>query len=583
MKPFLTIASLSVMIFMLLLAACGSPTPTPNPTPTPTVEPTPSPTPTPTAPPPTPTIAPSPTPTPVATPTATPTPILVPTPPGKSGGTLTTVSLANVPHFDVHQDIQETLTTLGPGLVYSRLLRLRTGPDEEVPQPSLLLECELCESWEMMDPLTYRFHIRQGIRWQNIPPVNGRELTADDVVLSYERQRTPGFPNAFLLQNIQAVEAEDPYTLKITLDPGFPDADSLLALANGHTKVVAREAVEEKGDLTQGPVIGSGPWIWKSTDNNIGSDFTRNPDYFEDGLPFLDEFVVRLIRDDGTRLAAFATGGVDTYRIPPEDFTLLSTSGAEFNSFFTRQGGEGLLLTMNVSAPPFDDHQIRKAVLKSLDPWLYLDTIWAGQGFVSLGMPVQSPGWLLTRDEMREAYFADPAGAGEILAGLDVPGTIEFDLTVADFGDLYLEQGRRLEDDLRSVGFAPMLRVLNPTQYADRVWRDKDYQLSIGVMPPSATTNNFLFKLLHSGAPGGNISAHSDAYLDERIALQAVETDSSARGKMARELQRYLLHQAYMISPVTRGDRWVYAPRVSGFSPNTGISEYFYWAKTWVE
>ena len=104
------------------------------------------------------------------------------------GGSLATVALANVPHLDVHQEVQETLTSLGPGIAYSRLLRLRTGPEDQVPQPSLLLECELCDGWQMVEPLTYRFQIRKGIRWHDIPPVDGRELVASDLVFSYGRQ-----------------------------------------------------------------------------------------------------------------------------------------------------------------------------------------------------------------------------------------------------------------------------------------------------------------------------------------------------------------------------------------------------------
>ena len=492
------------------------------------------------------------------------------------------MTFANVPHLDVQQEVQETLTSMGPGIAYSRLLRLRTGPDGTIPQPSLLLECELCESWQMVDHLTYRFQLRKGVRWQDISPVNGRELVAEDVVFSYERQRTPGYSNAPLLQNLQTVEAEGPYTLRITVNPGFPDADFLLSLADGHTKVVAEEAVNVNGDLREGPVIGSGPWIWRSTRDNVGSVFEKNPDYFEKGLPFADTFVIRVIREEETRLAAFLAGEVDVYLTSPETWERIERTSREFN-FLSKQGGTGLILTMNVSASPFDNLQVRRAVLKALDPWDYVDAIWAGQGFASLGMPVGRPDWHLSREEMRETYFADPSGARELLLGSGLPTPVKFDLTVADFGDIYLEQGKRIEENLRSVGFDPAFKVLNPSQYADTVWRDRKYQLAVGELPPTSTTNSFLFAILHGTLGRWNVLAHSDVQLDAMIDEQAVESDPARRGELVREIQRYLLDQAYLFSPVTGGARWAYNARVKGFYPNTAASEYFHWAKTWVE
>ena len=487
--------------------------------------------------------------------------------------------------MDVHQEIQPALTSLGPGIVYSRLLRLRSGPEDEVPLPSLLLECDLCERWEMVDPWTYRFELREGIKWQNIPPVNGRELVAEDIVFSYERQRTTGWANAPLLQNMESVEAEGKYILNITLDPDFPDADFLVALADGHTKVVAKEAVEVNGDLKNGPVIGSGPWIWKSTQIDVGSTFEKNPDYFEDGLPFADEFVTRVIRGGPeSRLAAFLTGAVNVYSPSPESWNVLQgRPDVGFNSFLSNHGGSGLILTMNVSAPPFDNLQVRKAVLKALDPWDYLRATWADQGFVSLGMPVQSPDWLLAQDEMRETYFADPSSVSDILedAGVELP--LRFELIVADFGDTHLKQGQQIGDDLRAVGLEPTPTILNPILYTDRVWRNKDYQIAIGALPPTTTTNGFLFSILHGASGPRSVLAHSDSRLDEMIVQQAVENDAMQRGEMVREIQRYLLEQAYLFSPVTGGSRWVTAPGVRGFHPNVAASEYFFWAKTWVE
>ena len=49
----------------------------------------------------------------------------------------------------------------------------------------------LAESWELADANTLVFHVRKGVHWQDKPPLNGRELTADDVVFSLRRDFDP--------------------------------------------------------------------------------------------------------------------------------------------------------------------------------------------------------------------------------------------------------------------------------------------------------------------------------------------------------------------------------------------------------
>ena len=103
----------------------------------------------------------------------------MPAPQGSQGGSLTIASAVHLPHRDVHQEVQEALTALGPGMAYSRLLRLRSG--EGLEQPHLMLECDLCESWKLTSDLVYEFRLRSDVRWQNVEPVNSRPLVAGDL------------------------------------------------------------------------------------------------------------------------------------------------------------------------------------------------------------------------------------------------------------------------------------------------------------------------------------------------------------------------------------------------------------------
>src|SRR5215468_5050379 len=90
-------------------------------------------------------------------------------------------------HFDPHQTISfKTHTTLS--FVYSKLVRHKVGP--EVRPGTFTVEPDLAERWEELDDTTYVFHLRKGVKWHNKPPLNGRELVAEDVKFTYDRFRT---------------------------------------------------------------------------------------------------------------------------------------------------------------------------------------------------------------------------------------------------------------------------------------------------------------------------------------------------------------------------------------------------------
>ena len=531
--------------------------------------------------------APAPTTVPVATvvPTSTPVPESLPGAVVNRGGSLTVAGFADVPHRDVHQTVQETLASLGPGLAYSRLLRLQPGSGED--QPSLLLECDLCSSWELTSDFAYRFQLREDVRWQNIAPVNGRALVADDLVYSYDRMRTPGWASAGLFASLGQVETLGPHSLKIDLTSA--DADALLSLADGHSKIVAREVVEQFGDLRKSPVVGTGPWIWVESTDPGATLLRRNPDYFEAGLPFLEELAFRPIKSDGNtnspgieRLAAFQGGMVDMAILPPSEWRELQNSGAKVRSVLSRQAGTGVALARNVQSQELADVAVRRAILRAIDPWNYVDTVWSGQGFVSVGIPVRSPESLLDRNEMRSQYFADPGMARDALSGPLGAGEIEITVRTEYFGDAYLGLEQRLSDDLRQVGFNPVIRRLNPSQFSESVLNQRDYQIALGVLPPTSTTNSFLTALLHSQGRW-NLSGHQDRELDAMIERQASEFDPVKRGEMLKEIQRRVLDQAYLFSPVTGASRWVFDPMVQGFHPNTALSEYHYWSRVWLD
>jgi peptide/nickel transport system substrate-binding protein len=431
----------------------------------------------------------------------------------------------------------------------------------------------------MTDQVTYVFHVRKDVRWQDVAPVEGRALTAHDLVFSYQRQRTQGWPNASLLQAMDRMEALDDYTLRFTLR--YPDADFLLGLGDGHSKIVAREVVETYGDLKEAPVIGTGPWLWVSTQRDIGTFLKRNPGYFEQGIPKLDELRILVLRDEETRYAAFATRTVDAYLMRPGQLTRVSQEMTSAQIVRSRYGGGGVALVINSGKEPLGDRNVRRAVFKGLDPWSDLEAVWGGQGYVGLGLPAVRPDWLLSEAEMR-GYFGDIIQARELLKQAGFSSSLVFELSLADYGEPYLEYGRHIQEALQRAGFDPKVRLVDPYELSTDVLPNRDFQVLLTPLPPAGIPNDYLLSILSSRGRW-NVSGHADGTLDRLIEEQATEVDADKRAGLVRAIQVRLLEQAYMFVPVSNESVWAIWPRVKGFYPNGALSEYFFWAAVSVE
>ena len=442
----------------------------------------------------------------------------------------------------------------------------------------MLVECELCESWEIEDEKTFVFRLRQDVQWQDASPVDGRNLTGEDIAFSYNRQRQPGAPNAPLLFAIGDVELIGPNTLRIFLEA--PDADFLASLADGHSKIVAREAVEVNGNLENGPTIGSGPWILTGTQPGALHTFTRNPAYFEWDLPFVEHLKIHVIPDTATRDAAFRVNALDVQQMGPEEWQDFRERRPDMPVTMISEPGTGLEAALKTSAPPFDDPRIRRAVLLSMDPWQAIADIWSGSAFVSLGSPVVAPNWLLPMDELQQ-FFGQPQLARDLVEETGVQTPVPVVIKAGDFGPQYLDHAQRIASEMNSVGFDATVEVLNRRVYGEEVWLGGDYSMFVGPTAPVATPNGYLLPVLHSRGQW-NTTEHHNEVLDALIEGQAGEYDMAVRREAFLEIQRTALEQAYRFMPATRVSVWTWWPRVQNFYPNFAGSEYFHWARVWV-
>src|SRR6266702_5051845 len=228
--------------------------------------------------------------------------------PPKRGGILR-VRGYDPPHFDHHFTLNvRTNATLS--FAYSTLVRYKVGAD--VRPGTFTIEPHLAERWEQPDDTTYIFHLRHGVTWHNKPPLNGRELVADDVQFTYDR-----FLNEKAnilretLEPVERVEVVDRYTVKFVLKEPFVWLPNRLADSSGMW-IIAPEVVEKFGDLKKPEsAIGTGPFILERYEPNLKTVFKRNPEYFLAGQPSVDGVEWLVLEDESTGLAMYRTGQID--------------------------------------------------------------------------------------------------------------------------------------------------------------------------------------------------------------------------------------------------------------------------------
>lgn len=233
----------------------------------------------------------------------------------------------------------------------------------------------LAESWDIPNPRTVIFHLRKGVKWHDKPPVNGREVTAEDMKWSWERLTKTATSGIAQIEKQQAggkitYTAVDRYTFKVE----FAKADmrSMFTLRDWY-RHTAREVIEKYGDQNDWKnVVGNGPFIL--TDYVSGSSLTykSNPNYWETDpegrkLPYIDGFKILIIGDLSTRLAALRAGKIDMLSEvewrDAEDILKTSPEIQTTGPYAWTQMG----VSMNASMKPFTDVRVRRALLMAID------------------------------------------------------------------------------------------------------------------------------------------------------------------------------------------------------------------------
>lgn len=517
----------------------------------------------------------------------------------KRGGTLRGTIPNDPPVLDPYKSIS-FLTLIPASFVYSRLLRYKPQADP-AKWGDREAEGDLAESWEASpDALTWTFHLREGVTFHDVAPVNGRPVDSEDVVLSWERWLALPAANAKQLNMIERVEAPDPRTVVITLNLPYAPFETIIASPN-YFWIMPKEVANDGIDLTQ-TMLGSGPFLFDSYEPGVAMRFRSNPNYWEQGLPYVDGVDLHIIKDPATTLSNFMTGGLDVHAFTnPRDVAEIRRQKPEvkLDEFL-----QTLLLFSYVQPiseghehysadSPFNDERVRRALSMALDRDALLQVLYQGEGKWNTLVPAGFTKFHLNPKDDAAAYGEaanyfkfDIEGARKLLADAGYPDGISAQMHYTNnaYGDLFNQSAEVINRMWNDAGIKTTLAPEDyRSQYISSTFLGNFDGVAYGPQSGFDEADQYLFSMLHSSSER-NHSKINDPELDKLIEAQRVELDSEARVELMHDIQKLIADKMYYIPTVVGKSYYAQHPNVKGFTfgafYSLGTESY---ARVWLE
>ena len=481
----------------------------------------------------------------------------------KTGGRYQIAINQEVASLDVFATGSFTAPTSSSAYAQSRLFKYRTGPGYDSAQRES--EGDLVTSFEIVDDLTWILKIREGVKFHNVAPVNGRELDAEDIVFSWQRfVGMPAVKSGDITPYIKDVEALDSNTIQISLNRPYA---SLLALLT-HPQyfwIFPREA-DGQFDPEQTP-IGTGPFIFESHEPSVSIKWNRNPDYFVPGLPYLDGVDLLVVSEYVQQVNQFRAGRLSELvpQAPDVSGIVNAVEGVQVipTPIANAVGGMGFGRLTPLS-PFATDERVRRAVSVTIDRDGLQDAISNKAIWEQAGYPIQGAHnnfvtaslahfWVDPRSsengEAAQWFQHDPAEARKLLAAAGADQT-PFDLhrTVQAYGTPYDSAAEAIVPMLEEGGFQLDVQVddYRSQWQAENIWGGEAtgmmYGLGTSYQDPEGELNYFF-----GATSRRNQLQVEDAKLADMMEVSQGTTDDATHVELLGDLQRYLGTKMYFV------------------------------------
>jgi len=475
----------------------------------------------------------------------------------------------------------------------------------------------LAKTWEFTDPGTYVVYLRQGIHWQNIPPANGREFTADDVVYHYGREYGLGAgftkPSPYNLSayaawaNCISVTATDKYTVVFKWKTPNPEYIMENMQSNTYTNLIeCPDAVKQWGDVTDWRhAIGTGPWILKDFVSGSSATMVKNPDYWgyderypQNKLPYIDTFKILIMTDTATALAAMRSGKIDAmHPLSVQQAQSMQKTNPEILQITVPASGAEAL-NMRIDKTPFNDIRVRKAMQMAIN----LPDI-AKNYYLGAVDPIPQVltssymnGWGFPYDqwpqELKDEYAYNPTGAKQLLADAGYATGFKTNIVADNSGDMNLLQ--IVKSYFAAINIDMEIRTLDPTSWTSFVMTNHSQDAMAYRSGFAAGTTFDFIRVLNRYQTGnsGNFSMVSDSVFDSYYPAAIAATTVDQVKQIIKNANEEAARQHWAIGLLQPMTYALCQPWLKGYSgQNNAISGAgggptllsFYPARFWVD
>jgi peptide/nickel transport system substrate-binding protein len=333
------------------------------------------------------------------------------------------------------------------------------------PQPML------AESWEFSsDFKQLKLNLRKGVHFHS-----GREFTSDDVKWNIQFVRDPKIAaGALVLQSkwFTTIDTPDKYTVVLGSDQPRPATFDFFEYF---------DIVDSDTAAAQTTLIGTGPFKFVEWTQGIHMLFTRNTDYWQSGLPYLDQVVINVLSDGQAMVAQLEAGALDIADNPPlADFARL---GKDPNYRTVTVASGTNVIGLNTTLPPTDNKLVRQALNYAIDRKRVVETVYLGTGSPE-SLPWE-PNSLAFDAAKNAAYPFDPEKAKALLGQAGV-SNLAFDLVITTGNAQTSSLAELYQASLASLGITLNIQPYQTATYLDQINNHKYTGAYIGTVAYAA-------------------------------------------------------------------------------------------------